>query len=72
MVKPSLCHPGAATHPFEVAATAMLPLSLQPGYDYFDGKVEVYGRFGKPGDFTPDPKYTPQLVEDVRAELGTQ
>ena len=47
----------------------MLPLSLQPGHDYFDGKVEVYGRFGKPGDFTPDPKYTPQVVEDVRAAL---
>ena len=30
----------------EVAATMVLPLSLQPGYDYFDGQVEVYGRTG--------------------------
>ena len=45
MVKLSLCHPGVATHPFEVAATAMLPLSLQPGYDYFDGEVGVLRPF---------------------------
>ena len=42
---------------------------LEPDYDYCKGEVVVYGRKGKKGDFTPDPKFTPQLIEAIKKEL---
>lgn len=42
---------------------------LEPNYDYCNGEVVVYGRKGKKGDFTPDPKFTPQLIEAIKKEL---
>ena len=43
---------------------------LEPDYDYFKGEVVVYGRKGETGDFTPDPKFTPQLIQAIKKELN--
>ena len=58
------------------SATAMPAVdstnSQAPGpdanYNYFDGKVTVYGRKGKHGDFEPDQNFTPQLVAGIKQE----
>ena len=52
-----------------VQSTLVQSPGLDAGYDYFKGEVAVYGRKGKKGDFVPDPKFTPWLIEVIKKEL---